>query len=157
MHKFLIVAAALAAAACGPATAQNDQPPAQAQSEHQGGGGGRRMLEAADANHDGSISRAEFNAAHAARFAEMDANHDGSLSQDERPQWGGRRGGGDASATPAANRPNRGDANGDGVISRAEYDAQGAQQFDRMDANHDGNITQDEMQAMRDRRRDNQN
>ena len=36
------------------------------------------------------------------------------------------------------------DADGDGLISRAEYDAMGAKLFDRMDANDDGVLTKGE-------------
>jgi Ca2+-binding EF-hand superfamily protein len=42
------------------------------------------MLMAADTNHDGQITRAEFDAAVKARFDKADTNHDGKLSPDER-------------------------------------------------------------------------
>ena len=138
MQKLLFAAAAaLAVLAAGVAAAQM---------------GPGAKLGAADANHDGVITRAEFDAARAARFAQLDANHDGSLSADERPHWGPPPG-----QQPPADHPHDGahhgmmnpDANGDGVISRAEYDAQGAQMFSRLDANHDGAITQAEIDAMR--------
>ncbi len=49
--------------------------------------GGRmlhEMAEKADANHDGTITRAEFDAAAKARFDAADTNHDGKLSAAER-------------------------------------------------------------------------
>lgn len=129
MHKILIVAGLFLAAASGAASAQDHG----------------AMLMMADANHDGTITRAEFDAAHGAHFAQMDANHDGSLQASEMPQWGDHGGAAPAgSAAPAM----RGDANGDGVLSRAEFDAQGARMFDRIDADHNGSITQAEITAM---------
>jgi hypothetical protein len=56
------------------------------------GHGGRMMraMEAmADTNHDGQISRAEFDAAAKARFDKADTNHDGKLTRAERhAAWG---------------------------------------------------------------------
>ncbi|MGI4733051.1 MAG: hypothetical protein ACRYFW_15090 [Janthinobacterium lividum] len=51
---------------------------------------------------------------------------------------GGRMGGGAAMLRMA-------DANGDGVVTRAEYLAAVDARFDRMDANHDGVLSPDEM------------
>ena len=141
MQKLLIVAAALIAASCGTATAQN----ASGQ-----GGGEHNMMAQADTNHDGKISRAEFLAARDARFAQMDANHDGSLQASERPHW--QQGGAQTASAAGGGHGNHGDANGDGVVSKAEYDAQAGHQFDRADANHDGFIDAAEMQAMHDHR-----
>ncbi|QYU70887.1 EF-hand domain-containing protein [Leptolyngbya sp. 15MV] len=42
------------------------------------------MLRQADTNGDGAISRAEFEAAAAQRFARMDTNGDGTVSTEER-------------------------------------------------------------------------
>lgn len=51
-----------------------------------GGPGGRHggMIEMADANKDGKISKAELTAALDARFAKMDANRDGKLTKEDR-------------------------------------------------------------------------
>ena len=51
-----------------------------------GGGhmGGRMMMQMADANKDGAISREEFTAAHARMFDMADANKDGQLTAAER-------------------------------------------------------------------------
>lgn len=44
-----------------------------------------------------------------------------------------------------AGHMNRADADGDGVITRAEAQAMADARFDRLDTNHDGRITADEM------------
>lgn len=135
MRRLVFAVSLIVAAGAGAAFAQDHGP------------GG--MLMAADADHDGNITRAEFDRARNARFTQMDANHDGSLQASERPQWGG--GDHPAGAAPAGGPPPgmRADTNGDGVISRAEYDAQGAAMFARLDADHNGTITQAEIDAMR--------
>lgn len=137
MHKLFIAALMLSAASVATAAAQAP--------EH----GPGAMFAAADANHDGAITRVEFDAAHSAHFTQMDANHDGSLSADERPQHMGPPPGQAPAAGDGAHH-DRGDANGDGAISRAEFDAQGTAMFDHLDANHDGAISQAEVQAMHD-------
>lgn len=62
-------------------------------------GMGMKMLEMADANHDGAVTRGEFLAGAGQHFDMMDANHDGKLTKDERAaaraKMGGKhRGGG---------------------------------------------------------------
>jgi hypothetical protein len=147
MHKFLIAAGAAAFAVLAGAVAAQPAP---------GGGGPGAFFAQADANHDGNITRAEWDAARAARFALLDANHDGKLTGDEIPHWGGHAG---AAAAPNGGPPPGGgghhgmmnaDANGDGVITRAEWDAQSAAIFQRLDANGDGVISAAELQAARD-------
>jgi Ca2+-binding EF-hand superfamily protein len=115
---------------------------------HRGDGdehGGRRghRLDRADANHDGRITRAEFLAGPTAMFERMDANHDGVLAGDERTH---ERGEGHHSRR--GDRPNI-DADNNGSISRAEFDAAGVAMFTRIDANRDGRVTQEEAQAAR--------
>ncbi len=48
----------------------------------------------------------------------------------------------------------RADANGDGIVTRAEALAEAGARFDRMDANHDGKIDQSELTMRRGRRGD---
>ena len=134
MHK-LLIAAAVVALSTGVAAAQSGP--------GQGGGRFAAVFAAADANHDGTITRAEFDAARAARFAQMDADHNGSLSPSEMPHWGG-------GAQPAAGgdaQHVRGDANRDGTVSRAEWDAESARMFSRLDTDNNGSITHAELQA----------
>ena len=54
----------------------------------------KRFIHSFGADKDGRISREQFQAKAAERFARMDYNSDGSISRDEQPGWGhGRRGG----------------------------------------------------------------
>ena len=63
-------------------------------------GMGMKMMEMADANHDGAVSRGEFLAGAGQHFDMMDANHDGSLTKAERAgaraKMGGKHRGGHA-------------------------------------------------------------
>lgn len=102
-----------------------------------------------DTNHDGAISRAEFDARPNGMFDRLDTNHDGVISAQELQA--ARDAMHQRIAERRADRPNP-DANGDGNISRAEWEAMGAAQFQRMDANHDGRVTREEAEAARPRR-----
>ena len=128
------------------------------------GGMGDRMLERADANGDGMISKAENRAAVEARFARMDANGDGTIGADERRMGRGMGKGKRAQAAgeamgampgkmKAGHAMKRADGDGDGAISKAEYDAQSAERFGKLDANGDGKIDATEMQAQRGKKR----
>lgn len=93
-----------------------------------------------DADHDGAISRAEFDGQRAARMQ-------------ARPQRAGRM------HHNGARMAHRGQgAEGRGPVSIAEAQAKAEQGFARLDADHDGFITPAErqagMQAMREQRRD---
>lgn len=125
-----------------------------------GGGMGERMLARIDTNGDGMISKAENRAAAEARFARMDANGDGTIGADERGKgmgkWkrGGPRGAGMPEGGPGPMQGGKGhgmraDANGDGVITRAEFDAEGAARFAAMDKNKDGKIEKAELPRRR--------
>jgi Ca2+-binding EF-hand superfamily protein len=123
--------------------------PALAKPKGEGGRG--QMLQAADANKDGVISRAEATTAREQHFARMDVNDDGFLTKEDREAAKAAReterrarGGGEG--------PGRADTDGDGKISKAEFMAAPMPMFDRVDANGDGQITQDEMKAAREAR-----
>ncbi len=115
-----------------------------------GGGGARadpvQMLAEADADHDGRISRAEYQAARAARFARLDRNRDGYVGPDDAPRMARRRAGGKLAQLERAL-----DADGDGRVSRAEFVDGPARLFDLADANHDGVVGADELQRLRER------
>jgi Ca2+-binding EF-hand superfamily protein len=49
-----------------------------------GGMGAMMMMRGADTDHDGKITRAEYDAAIKIHFDAMDTNHDGQISKDER-------------------------------------------------------------------------
>ena len=59
---------------------------ALAQPGERGSGMMKRMLQMADTDQDGRISKAEFMAMHDKRFSTMDANSDGFIDQAEREQ-----------------------------------------------------------------------
>lgn len=106
------------------------------------------MFDHADANGDGMITRAEFAAARAARFAKMDRNKDGAISSADLPRM-----------KRAANKLKpliemlvaQSDANRDGKVSRAEMANGPMPIFDRADANSDGAIDKAELAVVRER------
>ena len=79
--KFPLLAVATLALAAGAASAQ---PPAPADGPHgrRRGPGGFGLLEF-DANADGKLTKAEFDAAQRARFTKIDANKDGTATAEE--------------------------------------------------------------------------
>lgn len=105
-------------------------------------GGALQLLEAADANHDGTITRAEAQAARGAMFDRLDTDHDGYLSETER-----------ANANRQGGQARRGlegaDANNDNRISRAEMMGQPYRGFDRLDRNNDDVVSAEELDAVR--------
>lgn len=137
---FIAVSAAALAAVAGAAMAQGPDAP-----RHGPGG----MLFQSDTNQDGTLTRAEFDAARAAEFTRLDANRDGSLTREERragrADRSGRRGGHRGMGMDGV------DANNDGNITRAEFLARPTAHFDRIDANHDGVITAAERPQRRER------
>jgi hypothetical protein len=136
---------AAAICACGIAT------PAFAQ--HEGGA----FLAAYDANKDGTLTRAEYDAGRAERFKATDANGDASLSEDEYvAEFSGRfekdlaaSNSSEEKKTEARQRQIRQthvrfgilDTDKDGKISHAEYHAIAARTFAEQDADKDGMIT----------------
>jgi hypothetical protein len=136
MRKTLIVGASalvLAMSAVGLAQAQGRPDPFQA-----------------DTNSDGVLTRAEFDAGHAAMFARLDSNGDGALAREEMPRRGRHGGRGDGER--AMHHLERADANNDGAISRDEFLARPLEMFGRLDANSDGVISQSERPQASERR-----
>ncbi|MES2338533.1 MAG: hypothetical protein V4537_10590 [Pseudomonadota bacterium] len=129
-----------------------------------------------DTNADGKVTRAEFVRQAETRFAMLDTNRDGSLTREEQRAGHGRKSargprdamggpfeptagqdtpppptaGGDAMRGPR--RPGGGmarlDTDGDGKVTRAEYDTQSTKRFARMDTNGDGTVDATEMAAL---------
>lgn len=109
----------------------------------QQGSGALALLQAADANHDGSITRAEAQFARGLMFGRLDADRDGYLSQAERSA-ADRRGGDQGQRGWA-----RADANHDGRISRAEMTNLPYRGFDWLDRNRDDVVSADEIERAR--------
>lgn len=139
-------------------------------------GMGGRGFDKLDANSDGSITRAEVDAQAAERFAKIDSNRDGFVSQaemtahhetmrsqraekmKERAAAGGERAEkradrmekrGERMAKRGGDHFARRDANSDGRISLAEFQAGGDKMIARFDADKNGVVTKDEMAKAR--------
>lgn len=137
MRKVLLAAAgaaAMAVAACGFAQAQSGGPDTAA----------RHGIFQADANSDGVVTRAEFDASRASNFARLDANNDGQLTREEmradRGERGHHRGRGHRGGPGGHGGFEGADANNDGNITRDEFLARPIAMFERLDANHNGVI-----------------
>jgi Ca2+-binding EF-hand superfamily protein len=100
-------------------------------------------LIAADANGDGQLTRDEFLAERSARFPGLDKDASGGLGLDEFSQalTGKLR-------SFAGRAFSKVDSNGDGTISRAEWDANPPRAFDKADGNHDGVLSQEEISRL---------
>lgn len=97
-----------------------------AQDDDHGPGRGRggAMMMLADANKDGTVTKAELTAALEARFARLDVNKDGKLTQEDRDLRRQQR----LDAHFAAM-----DSDKNGQISKAEFAAAHQARFDRRD------------------------
>ena len=116
----------------------------------------QRMFARADANHDGVVTRAEYDQArqemetrrrehHDRAFARLDANKNGSLSRsefDSPPQVGKDANG--APPPPLEGPGGRVRRGGHGLMGPGMM---GPAWFDRADADHDGKVTLAEAQA----------
>jgi Ca2+-binding EF-hand superfamily protein len=127
-----------------------------------GRGPGSRMLQRHDADGDGLISLQEFQAASGQMFARLDADGDGRVSAEELATAGlgpgqadreqragaGREGAREERAARMQQHRERRfaamDADGDGQVSRAEFDDAHLERFNAMDANGNGVIDADE-------------
>lgn len=148
MIKFVTVAAAAAIALAAQASAQAPAPaPTAPQANLRG-----NWLQA-DQTRQQAQQRADL------MFQRLDANHDGTLTKAEADaaaaQMGGGEGGKGRGGKFAARLVDRLFAGADSV-SQAQFEAQALQRFDRQDLNHDGTVTGDERQQARAARQDRQ-
>jgi len=122
----------------------DDAQPTQAahQRPHRGG-----FLEAADTDHDGSVSRAEFIAWREKQFAHLDRNGDGVLDAADRADADQQHEGMQARGEQMREKL---DANGDGKITKDEFVNAGTPMFDKADTDGNGVVDAKEMQAARD-------
>jgi len=128
-----------------------------------------------DVNKDGVLNQADREAKMAEMFDMIDTNHDGSISKAEfmehhkkmmdGPGWRGKGRDGTPSDMPPPppgagmgmmmgpgahmlhEMAEKADANHDGTITRAEFDAAAKARFDAADTNHDGKLTAAERRA----------
>lgn len=137
-----------------------------------------RLFTRLDANGDGRIDQADRDAMRAKAFDRLDTNKDGAISREEfaaHKAFGKDFGGNTSGTGPGSTGPGKGpghrmgrpsgmmafgfgllrqaDTDRDGVITKAEFDAAVAKQFDSVDTNHDGVITKAERDAARDKLR----
>lgn len=139
-------------AACGGGSRNQPPPwmrPAEKPRDENYHGGNASMLLKHDANHDGTVTRAELIAGLKADFAAHDTKHNGCLDADQAAQINQERVDADQStATPVM------DWNQDGCIDYTEYSAAPYSLFDQLDADHDGKLTPKELQRAGARPRD---
>jgi Ca2+-binding EF-hand superfamily protein len=150
----LALALAAAAAAPGAAFAQ----PAQTPPGQPGPRGPERMFQQLDANSDGRVTREEALAWVATRFGQADADRDGALSLAEFQAVQGPRGdrpdrpaSGPQGADPSRWAERRAamfralDANADGRLTQEEVRPAVEARFRAADANGDGAVTREEL------------
>jgi len=142
--RFLwILPALLLVAACGgrPNTVPPWMRPTEKPRDENYHGGNAAMLLRYDANHDGTVTRAELIAGLKAEFAAHDTHHNGCLDSEQAEAINQARVDADQStATPVM------DWNQDGCIDYTEFSAAPYSLFDQLDADHDGKLTQKELQ-----------
>ena len=129
MRSLLIFSAALTSIA-SPALAQR----------------GGDWFAAADTNSDGVVTRAEFIAYRDARFTKFDRNKDGVISPADLPRLAKRK---PEALDRLMGAMGGADGNGDGAISRSELAQSPPMMFDRADADRDGRVTKAEYDAAR--------
>ncbi|WP_336970583.1 hypothetical protein [Sphingobium aromaticiconvertens] len=121
-----------------------------------------------DGDHDGSVSRSEFDTARVARFKATDANGDGWVSEDEyvreyQARLEAQLAASDQSEDKKVEERQRQirqthvrfgvlDTNKDGKMQQAEYDASGARAFAEQDDDKDGVVTAADTKATAARR-----
>jgi Ca2+-binding EF-hand superfamily protein len=102
------------------------------------------LIEQADANGDGNISKAEFLARRSEAFKDLDADTSGALTEAEFELAVAQR-----MKRFTGRAFAKADKDGNGVISQAEWDENPPRAFDRLDKNSDGILTPSERQRIK--------
>lgn len=97
-------------------------------------------FERLDADKDGAITLTEAMAKVDGEFDKIDANHDGVADKAEIESWIGRR----APAEAVTRFLARHDIDGDGKVTKAEFEKPAKKLFALFDRNDDGKVTKDE-------------
>lgn len=116
---------------------------------------GEGMLQRIDTSGDGRVTADEWQANSLQRFVRLDANGDGAVTIEEMTAHHGK--GMHGTGKPDGQRLMKGhdgmmdqaDSNGDGQLSKSEWDAAGTEMFARLDMNSDGRIAADEFPHQR--------
>ncbi len=112
--------------------------------------GAHMMHKMMDADKDGSVSAEEFKAFRNQKFADADKNNDGNIDAGEYEAHSKAMAEQRKKAMEMAKKKktkkhfDKMDADGDGKISKAEFDAKGERSFIRMDKNDDGVLNKDD-------------
>ncbi|HEX7820054.1 MAG TPA: hypothetical protein VF463_05485 [Sphingobium sp.] len=125
--------------------------------------GGSAFIHDYDTNHDGTVSRAEFDAERTARFKATDANRDGTVSEEEyvgeysarlEQQLAASTDGAEARTEERQRQIRQAhvrfgilDTNKDQKLQQAEYDVSGARAFAQQDDDRNGIVTQADADA----------
>lgn len=138
VRAFIIPLAALALSGCaGWFGGGHHRPASSAHDEYHPP---REMLIKYDANHDGTLTRAEMESGLRVDFDKADADHSGCLNKDEAREINQQRWEEDRSTmSPLV------DFKGLGCIDFEEFAAAPRSLFDQMDANGDGKLAPDEL------------
>lgn len=107
---------------------------------------GVEWFDAADANADGTVTRAEFLSYRDANFGKLDRNGDGVVSPADFPRLAKRK---PEALERLMGMLGNADSNGDGAVSRVELAKAPPVMFDRADADHDGRVTRAEYDEAR--------
>lgn len=135
----LVTCAGFALAACGGSARHHPRQNAEPQFHPP-----QAMLLAYDANHDGSVTRAEMEAGLRADFAKADKDHNGTLDLEEVRAVNEARWKADAStASPLV------DWNHDGVVDFTEFAGTARSLFDELDRDGNGVLSPQELRNMR--------